>query len=31
VVFDSKEKTFRHDIYSLYKANRDEPPEDLVK
>ncbi len=29
VVFDSKEKTFRHDLYPKYKANRGEPPEDL--
>ena len=31
VAFDSKEKTFRHDIYSAYKANRDAPPEALAK
>ncbi len=29
-VFDSKEKTFRHDLYPLYKANRSAPPEDLI-
>ena len=29
-VFDSKEKTFRHDMYPAYKANRQTPPEDLI-
>jgi len=29
VAFDSKEKTFRHDIFPDYKSNRDTPPEDL--
>ncbi len=31
VTFDSKEKTFRHEMYDEYKANRDTPPEDLQK
>jgi len=30
VIFDAARKTFRNDIYPEYKANRDEPPEDLV-
>ncbi|MHC4566413.1 MAG: 5'-3' exonuclease H3TH domain-containing protein, partial [Planctomycetota bacterium] len=29
VALDSKEKTFRHDIYPEYKANRQEMPDDL--
>ncbi len=27
---DSKEDTFRHKLYDKYKANRDEPPEELI-
>jgi len=30
VIFDSARKTFRNEIYSDYKANRSEPPEDLA-
>ncbi|NTV01687.1 MAG: DNA polymerase I [Chlorobiaceae bacterium] len=30
VTFDSREKTFRHDRYEAYKANRPAPPEELV-
>ncbi|MGQ0794127.1 MAG: DNA polymerase I [Deltaproteobacteria bacterium] len=28
-VFDSKDKTFRHEYYPLYKAGRSEPPDEL--
>ena len=30
VIFDAARKTFRNDIYRDYKANRSDPPEDLV-
>jgi DNA polymerase-1 len=30
VIFDASSKTFRNEIYPDYKANRSEPPEDLV-
>jgi len=30
VAFDSKEKTFRHDKYPLYKSSRETMPEDLI-
>jgi DNA polymerase-1 len=30
VIFDSAKKNFRNDIYSEYKANRSETPEDLA-
>lgn len=30
VTFDSKGKTFRHEMYKEYKANRDAPDDDLV-
>jgi DNA polymerase-1 len=30
VLFDTKRATFRNDIYPAYKANRPEPPEELV-
>ena len=29
VIFDYSSKTFRNELYPLYKANRSEPPEDL--
>ncbi len=30
VCLDRKEKGFRHELYPQYKANRSEPPEDLI-
>lgn len=30
VIFDAARKNYRNDIYPEYKANRDDPPEDLV-
>ncbi|WP_173934830.1 DNA polymerase I [Chelativorans sp. Marseille-P2723] len=30
VIFDYSAKTFRNDLYPEYKANRTEPPEDLI-
>ncbi len=30
VIFDTKKKTFRSDIYKDYKSNRTEPPEELI-
>ncbi|MGE5457710.1 MAG: 5'-3' exonuclease, partial [Methanococcaceae archaeon] len=30
VAFDSKEKTFRHEMYELYKSSRSAMPEDLI-
>lgn len=28
--FDSREKTFRHELFTDYKANREAPPEELI-
>ncbi|MEE9545826.1 MAG: PIN domain-containing protein, partial [Rhodospirillales bacterium] len=30
VIFDKKRRTFRNDIFPDYKANRPDPPEDLI-
>lgn len=30
VVWDCKERNFRHEMYPEYKANRSEPPEDII-
>ena len=30
VVFDTETATYRHELYAAYKANRTEPPEDMV-
>ena len=30
VIFDVSRKTFRNDLYEFYKANRSDPPKDLI-
>lgn len=30
VLWDTKDKTFRHDMFPAYKANRSEPPEEII-
>jgi DNA polymerase-1 len=30
VLWDTKDKTFRHDMFPEYKANRSEPPEEII-
>ena len=30
IIFDKSEQTFRNELYADYKANRNEPPSDLV-